>query len=244
MLLRDELEKEGNFIFRWRGWIAFFILPIFAIAMVGGKSFGQPLGLYTVGCLALSFLGLAMRCFTVGFVPKGTSGRNKLRQEAEALNTTGMYSVVRHPLYLGNFTIFLGVVLFMRNFWVVIVSVLLAWLYFERMMIAEDGFLEKKFGEIYRRWADRTPTFIPNFKLWSSPDRRFSARTVLRREYSGFFAIILTYSILDSIGSLFSGGTFRIQQHWKYLLLFGAIFYIVVFVLKKKTRILDEPGRV
>ncbi|MCD6412829.1 MAG: DUF1295 domain-containing protein [Elusimicrobia bacterium] len=244
MLLRDELEREGNFIFRWRGWLAFLVLPLFAAAGFRGEKFATPLNVYTVLCLTVSFLGLAVRCFTVGFVPKGTSGRNKLRQEAESLNTTGMYSVVRHPLYLGNFTIFFGVVMFMRDFWSAAVSVLLAWLYFERMMIAEDGFLEKSFGDGYRKWADGTPTFIPNFRLWRSPDREFSLKTVLRREYSGFFAIILTYSVLDSAAGYISNGKFLLAKHWVYMLSFGAVFYVTVLFLKKKTKILDEPGRV
>ncbi|MGB8874133.1 MAG: hypothetical protein WCC75_12145, partial [Desulfobaccales bacterium] len=43
-----------------------------------------------------------------GLPPRGTSGRNTQGQVAETLNTTGIYSLVRNPLYLGNFLIWLG----------------------------------------------------------------------------------------------------------------------------------------
>ena len=34
---------------------------------------------------------------------KNTSGRNTHDQVADSLNTSGIYSIVRHPLYVGNF---------------------------------------------------------------------------------------------------------------------------------------------
>lgn len=46
---------------------------------------------------------------TIGQVPKGTSGRNTSQQVADTLSTDGVYSVVRHPLYLGNFLMCMGV---------------------------------------------------------------------------------------------------------------------------------------
>ena len=59
-------------------------------------------------CISVSFLGLFIRIVTVGRAPIGTSGRNTREQVANTLNTTGIYSLVRHPLYLGNYLVFLG----------------------------------------------------------------------------------------------------------------------------------------
>ena len=50
-----------------------------------------------------------IRIYTVGTTPAGTSGRNRDKQIAEKLNKTGVYSIIRHPLYLGNLLIWLGV---------------------------------------------------------------------------------------------------------------------------------------
>ena len=54
--------------------------------------------------LGVSLLGEAIRIFTVGYAPRNTSGRNTITgQIADELNVTGIYSQLRHPLYLGNF---------------------------------------------------------------------------------------------------------------------------------------------
>ncbi|NLL27934.1 MAG: DUF1295 domain-containing protein [Bacteroidales bacterium] len=46
------------------------------------------------------------------FIPKGISGKNTEKQIADFLNTKGMYSIVRHPLYLGDFLMWLGLFIY------------------------------------------------------------------------------------------------------------------------------------
>ena len=54
--------------------------------------------------LAVSLLGEAIRIITVGHAPRNTSGRNTTEgQVADVINTSGIYSIIRHPLYVGNF---------------------------------------------------------------------------------------------------------------------------------------------
>ncbi len=102
---------------------------------------------------------------TVGFTPKNTSGRNtSAGQIADELNATGIYSLVRHPLYLGNFFMWLGPVLFLRSFVVIVFFVLIYWLYYERIMFAEEQFLRRKFGETYDKWSEKVRSLIPSFK--------------------------------------------------------------------------------
>ena len=49
-----------------------------------------------------------MRVFTSGWAALGTSGRAKVAAEASELNTTGPYSLVRNPLYVGRILNFTG----------------------------------------------------------------------------------------------------------------------------------------
>lgn len=126
-------------------------------------------------------MGLFIRCMVIGYAPRRTSGRNTDGQKAETLNTSGIYSIVRHPLYLGNFFIFIGMALFTQVPWFVLIAVLAFCLYYERIMFAEEKFLRGKFGDEYLRWADRRPAFIPSFKHYQKPALRFSFRNVLNR---------------------------------------------------------------
>ena len=94
-------------------------------------------------CLAVSLLGLVVRIITVGRAPMGTSGRNTREQVANTLNSTGMYSVVRHPLYLGNYLIMMGFALWPHVWWLAVLTTCFYALYYERIMLAEEAFLRR-----------------------------------------------------------------------------------------------------
>jgi hypothetical protein len=114
--------------------------------------------------------------------------------------------VVRHPLYLGNFLMWLGVSLVPRCWWFTALTVLIFWLYYERIMFAEEGFLEECFGEDYRRWAAATPAFIPKFHTWVKPALPFSLRAAVAREYSGLFAVIAVFTLFQAMRGWFARG--------------------------------------
>ncbi|UKI18106.1 MAG: isoprenylcysteine carboxylmethyltransferase family protein [Bacteroidales bacterium] len=128
---------------------------------------------YEILCFVVSLLGLAVRAFTVGYTPANTSGRNVAEQVADQLNTTGLYSVVRNPLYVGNFLMWLGIAMLTMNLWFIISFILLFWVYYERIIFAEEQFLTNKFGSVYTDWADKTPCFIPRLKGYVAPKLPF-----------------------------------------------------------------------
>src|SRR5579863_6980049 len=103
MVLRDQLESSGAWLFRYRSYLPLAILPVFAICLASSTYLGRSHRLnefWQAGCMLISFLGLALRVIVVGRAPVGTSGRNTREQAANTLTTTGMYSLVRHPLYV------------------------------------------------------------------------------------------------------------------------------------------------
>ncbi len=246
MALREEFEGEGNWLFRWRSYLPLVLLVLVLVVMEDFTYLGNSTTLDTVWevfCVLVSSVGLAVRAFTIGYAPRGTSGRNTAGQMAEVLNTTGIYSIVRHPLYVGNFIMWLGLSLFPHLWWLTVIYVLAFWLYYERIMYAEEHFLRGKFGEPYDAWAAKTPPFIPNVKLWKPPDLPFSFRNVLRREYNGFFAMIVTFFVLEVRGDLAVEGRLMVETGWLILLGVSFVVWIVLRTLKRSSVVLDVEGR-
>ncbi|MGH8143137.1 MAG: methyltransferase family protein [Steroidobacteraceae bacterium] len=228
------------------------LLPALYFALLQLARFEQRWGdgvedAWLVFCICVSFLGLLIRCLTVGFVPSGTSGRGRGAPAASVLNTLGMYSIVRSPLYFANGIMWLGVALATTSIWFVLVSVLIYWLYIERVICAEEAFLSVRFSEEFRDWAQRTPCFLPRPSLWRSPQMHFSLRTVLRREHSGLIAVGLCFTALVFISDTMLQGEPVLRwlvgdSQWVF---FCAVTTLVGMSLQlmKKMHWLDASGR-
>ena len=177
MRLFERMERDGDLLFRWRGVLPLLLLPAVIAALADSVRMEALLGarvddLWMYGCLGLALVGQAIRCLTVGFVPRGTSGRGAVRQRADRLNTSGAYSITRNPLYVGNFVVLLGIALALKVAWVGIVVVLAYALWIERIVAAEEAYLAARFGAAYAHWAARTPAFCPGPATGGRPIRR------------------------------------------------------------------------
>lgn len=246
MALREEWKNTGNWLFKWRSYLP---LPLVVLIFLGAGNFTYPYGshfldvLWELGCLCIAFLGLGIRILTVGYVPFGTSGRNTHRQVARVLNTSGMYSIVRHPLYLGNFFIWLGLSLYLRLWWITVITLLVFWLYYERIMFAEEAFLEQKFGQAFIHWAEETPALFPKISKWKKPQIPFSFRTVLRREYTSFFAVISSFTVLEIFTDWYSQEHFEVDYLWLTIFTCSLVCYLTIRIIKKHTTWLSIEGR-
>ena len=118
MALLQSFEKQGNILFKYRGQfpIILFILMIPFMYLTDYSIFSSQFKNTFINLgISISVLGFLIRFYTIGTTPEGTSGRNRKEQIAKVLNTTGIYSIVRHPLYLGNYLIWVGLALTILN---------------------------------------------------------------------------------------------------------------------------------
>lgn len=246
MPLREEFEISGNWLFRRRGWLPLLLYP-FAIALLyfyRDKTYACVTSTsWSTVCLLVSLLGLLVRALTVGHTPKGTSGRNTEKQVAECLNHTGIYSVVRHPLYLGNFLMWLGLFLFIGIWWFVVICALAFWLYYERIMFAEEEFLRRSYSQTYETWASQTPAFFPRLSGWRASTLPFSLRNVLKREYNGLLAMVVSFTLLNAISHFFVHRQFQVDVFWQIVFGSGIVIFIILRSLKKYTHVLEIAGR-
>jgi protein-S-isoprenylcysteine O-methyltransferase Ste14 len=75
------------------------------------------------------------------------------------LVTNGIYRHVRHPMYLGFFTIFIGFVLLLQN--LVSLIPLLAIPGQISVAIREEAYLARRYGESYVNYVQKTGQFLP-----------------------------------------------------------------------------------
>src|SRR5688572_19870470 len=191
-LLKHRMIKQGHWLFRWRSYLPLLVLPLAVQSFLASGWMTQQLGdfgeeIWDLVCLSVALLGLTVRILTVGFVPRGTSGRNTGRQKADTLNTTGMYSLVRHPLYLGNFLVFMGFVLLLKSGLFALLAAVIYVVYYERIILAEEEFIAERHGEAFHAWASATPVIAPTFRNWAPPALPFSWRSALMREFHTLF---------------------------------------------------------
>jgi uncharacterized membrane protein len=120
---------------------------------------------------AMAFIGQAWRIYAAGVIYKN-----------KQLATTGAYSLVRHPLYLGNFLILIGFTLACANWVVVIIVLAFFWFYYPAAIKYEDSKLERIFGEQWSTWSAQTPAMFPNRLGWkANADAEWNARQSMLR---------------------------------------------------------------
>lgn len=253
MSLYDTMIKNGHTMFRYRSYLPLLIIGPLIIALKESVYFETLVGsgledIWVLLCFLISLSGLCIRWFTVGFVPAGTSGRNTQSQRADHLNTTGMYSIVRNPLYLGNFIAILGFLLSIKVWWLVLLGTLFFFIYMERIILAEEKFLAETYGQKYKDWRAKTPAILPNFRLWQKPEMSFSYKTVMRREYPGLIALgavfYVTEFITDVIFERENLGYWFIEDFaWSFMFALILAVGLTLRYLKKRTSVLKVEGR-
>lgn len=124
-----------------------------------------------VAGFVIAALGQAWRIYAAGVIYKN-----------RRLATTGAYSLVRHPLYFGNFLILAGFTLACANWIVVAVVIFFLLFYYPAAIRYEDRKLQDLFGEEWQAWGTRTPAMFPTRLRWqSNQDSEWNARQSLIR---------------------------------------------------------------
>jgi protein-S-isoprenylcysteine O-methyltransferase Ste14 len=238
MRLVDHCTHAGGWFFRWRSYLPLVLLPVFALSL---RDASYPFGshgwdqLRELGCLGLSLAGLALRVYTVGTAPIGTSERSTVDPRASRLNTAGIYSVVRHPLYIGNTLVALGLGLVPGPWYLPVIVLLASLLYHERIAAREEAFLEEKFGDAFREWADRVPAMVPALRQFRPSPNAFSWKKVLGREFHGLFVIGAGFFVLDLLKDRAATGGWQVDPVWAWFCAGTGLLFVALTALKKLT---------
>lgn len=86
--------------------------------------------------------------------------RTKIKENT--LVTTGVYSIVRNPIYSAFLFLFTGILLFTRNLYLLIFPIIF-WIYLTYLLKeTEEKWLKDKFKEEYQKYMKKVNRIIPN----------------------------------------------------------------------------------
>ena len=83
------------------------------------------------------------------------------RAKTPKLITTGPYSYIRHPIYVGNLLIGLGMIFLSEAFPLTLLLLAFVALHHCVIIRAEEEFLKEKLGEGFARYCERVPRYFP-----------------------------------------------------------------------------------
>jgi len=191
--MRSPYRNLGGWLFKYRSFLPvpllFLVVILFRPADLGNA--GNPwliaAGLFLVAC------GETVRILVVGFSAAGTSGREDYFR-ADSINTTGVYSLVRNPLYIGNILIYNGLIMLIFR-WPAFLLVNLYFFWQYHLIIGgEEEYLENKYRERYRDYRCRVNRILPSFRGYRKNRYPFNPRKVVFKEIDSVFNFTVCFT--------------------------------------------------
>ena len=181
-------SKLGNFFFKIR---SFTPIP-FIIALL---YFANPTRLSVpIGILFIT-IGELLRIWAVGYA--GGTTRATALGAARDLVTTGPYSYVRNPLYLGNLLLSIGVTLFTNIYWLIPVLIIGYFIQYMPIIAVEETYLLESCGQVYVEYQAEVSRFLPNFRPYTCPSTHdFSWERAFKSERRTLTAIICVIGLI------------------------------------------------
>lgn len=224
--------KVGNFLFTHR---SFTPIPLIALVFIIFKpvNLNEKNIILNLTGLLISILGETIRIIAVGYSFTGTSGRETFLR-ANALNTTGIYAIVRNPLYIGNFFVFTGIVIVFSKVFAVLVFALFLILQYYFIILSEENFLKKKYGDSYETYCKQVRRILPTFKNYKGNQNPFSLNKVIFKENDSIFNMLIMFLLV----LLYKERVFRGQIFHPILYIIPGgilvVLYVMIKIIKKK----------
>jgi protein-S-isoprenylcysteine O-methyltransferase Ste14 len=169
-------------IYKWRGY--FYIPPLLVMAFCFWNEYENDLVIWSSGLLTMA-LSLVIRVWATKHIGRRISRKYKNRTVLH-LVTTGPYSLVRNPLYIGNILAIIGLCILSELVWFMPIVFAYFVLLYSLVARYEEYKLSVLFGEEYEAYRQTVPSWIPRFSMirWAKGGS-FSWARALRGELPG-----------------------------------------------------------
>jgi protein-S-isoprenylcysteine O-methyltransferase Ste14 len=152
---RTFLERTGAWAFSQRSWTP---VPLALILVFVRWKWVRNPWLFATGVVVV-VAGLGIRYWAVSHI--GTISRTRAARYGP-LMTAGPFALVRNPLYVGNFLIWIGFVLCSGLLWMLPVAWAIFALQYSAIVRFEEAALIRHFDESYEAYARQVPRWSLN----------------------------------------------------------------------------------
>jgi protein-S-isoprenylcysteine O-methyltransferase Ste14 len=144
--------RIGGVLFRNRSWLP---VPFLLVALLVPA---QATLRHWIAAAVLIVIGEWIRL--AGVAAAGTVTRRRSR-DVQRLVNYGIFGMMRNPLYVGNFLIWMGFVIASAVLWFLPLAILIFAIEYFYIVRYEEGVLESIFGAEYLAYKQRTPRWFP-----------------------------------------------------------------------------------
>jgi protein-S-isoprenylcysteine O-methyltransferase Ste14 len=170
-LVGRQARKKGGKAMNANDHADVAVMPplLFIGALIGGAllSYLMPIGpgLGSANWLALAvgftFVALGFALVALSFRNFQRAGTSVVPTEpSTALVTTGPYRFTRNPIYIGFVLAYFGFAIVLTSMWVLLLLIPVLAILQRGVVVPEEAYLKRKFGDAYRKYQARVPRWL------------------------------------------------------------------------------------
>jgi protein-S-isoprenylcysteine O-methyltransferase Ste14 len=132
---------------------------VLSLVIPVGPRLASPNGLALMVGLTFVAIGFALAAFSVrNFRRAGTTVVPG--EPSTALVVTGPYYLTRNPIYIGLVLMYFGLAVILTSLWVLLLLIPVLAILQRGVVEREEVYLERQFGEAYRKYKARVPRWL------------------------------------------------------------------------------------
>lgn len=234
----------GNFFFRYRNALFPFVFLLVMLTMRPKLIFGslELDAILRASGVVVALAGEGFRLLTIGcdYIHRG--GKDG-QVYANRLVQGGVYAATRNPMYVGNASIAIGMVLFTGSPLAYALVIPFFLFVYQSIVATEEEYLRKKFGGQYDDYCAKVNRFAPHFRdIWRLLSRaRCDWRRAVRRDLSTIMGLVIGLFFAPVWRTYFLEGAQSALAAAQSALVWAtccAILYGLLIYLKKRKRLL------
>lgn len=186
----DRVARVGGWLFRQRTWLP---LPIVVVLIVLPGPDPSPV-IFLAGAAVVA-AGEALRLWSVRHI--GVISRTR-SDRLGPLVRSGPFGLVRNPLYIGNLLLWIGFAISAGLLWFAPLILIVLAAEYHAIVRWEEGHLEQRLGESYRRYKAEVGRWLPRKSQVASLESQvtFSWAETFFSERGTLIAIGLGYVLI------------------------------------------------